>query len=175
MCQDVFIGEWVLIVVLCQNWVFLFLVDQDFLVFQIVVNLSELFVLYDVVVFENCFLLFGLGLVEEFFVIGVFEVSDLLQGFDDFDVFGIECICSLVGCCEVVCFSFDMIGLFGMQSEIWVCMVIEVWVDCMVVFLVLLGVEYVFLFENCGEVIGVMLYYLYGQIYVYFYIMLCMN
>lgn len=172
MCLDVLMGDWIMVVVNWQNWVMMFGVDVDLLVLQILGNLFEVFLCYDVVVFENWFFVFGFVFVE---VVGlVLWVDDVFQGFDDLVMFDFGCICIVVGCCEVVCFSLEYFGLFGIQFVIWVCIVIEVWVDCMVMFLCLFGIEQVFLFENCGEVIGVILLYLYGQIYVYFYVILCM-
>lgn len=79
---------------------------------------------YDVVVFENWFFsLVGVGIV----LIGVFDGDGFVF------VLG-------YGCCEVICFLVDYIGLFVGLDLVYVGLVVYVWWYCIVELMVLFGV-----------------------------------
>lgn len=72
-----------------------------------------------------------------------------------------------VGRCEVVCFTSDHVGAFSRLSPARVRTVMHAWADRTAELSELPGVEYVFVFENRGEEIGVTLAHPHGQIYGY--------
>lgn len=71
------------------------------------------------------------------------------------------------GVCEVVLYSEDHHGTLSGMSEDRIRNLIEVWADRYEALGYLDYVDYVFIFENKGEVIGVTLHHPHGQIYGY--------
>jgi len=75
-----------------------------------------------------------------------------------------------MGECEVVVYTADHVGsLTTLDEEKMYCLV-DVWVDRFRELGDREGVEYVFIFENRGEAVGVTLHHPHGQIYAYPYI-----
>lgn len=72
-----------------------------------------------------------------------------------------------VGRCEVVSFSPDHKSTFAQLGAARIQTVYEAWIDRTCALSALPGVEYVFVFENRGEEIGVTLHHPHGQIYAY--------
>ena len=102
---------------------------------------------YDVVVFENRFPSLCHG-----------DPADLLTGGD---------VQPGIGRCEVVCFSSDHDSSLSELPPDRLRTLGDAWVDRTRVLSELPGVEYVFVFENRGEEIGVTLQHPHGQIYAY--------
>jgi UDPglucose--hexose-1-phosphate uridylyltransferase len=71
------------------------------------------------------------------------------------------------GSCEVVCFTSDHTASFSQLSPERLSTVMDAWVDRTEELSKRPGVEYVFIFENRGEEIGVTLHHPHGQIYAY--------
>lgn len=71
------------------------------------------------------------------------------------------------GVCEVVLYSEDHDATLAGMSERRIRNLVEVWADRYVELGTLSFVEYVFIFENKGEAIGVTLHHPHGQIYAY--------
>jgi UDPglucose--hexose-1-phosphate uridylyltransferase len=71
------------------------------------------------------------------------------------------------GRCEVVCFTSDHDATFSSLDVARARLVIEAWADRTIELSRTPGVEHVFVFENCGEAIGVTLNHPHGQIYGY--------
>ena len=71
------------------------------------------------------------------------------------------------GVCEVVLYSDDHDATLATMSERRICELIEVWADRYEELGNLDYVDYVFIFENKGEAIGVTLHHPHGQIYGY--------
>ncbi|NOY56325.1 MAG: galactose-1-phosphate uridylyltransferase [Actinobacteria bacterium] len=72
-----------------------------------------------------------------------------------------------LGRCEVVSFTSDHEGSFATLSPRRARLVMDVWADRTTELATIPGVEYVFVFENRGEEIGVTLHHPHGQIYSY--------
>lgn len=108
---------------------------------------------YDVVVFENRFPSFSQGAPD------VPAAVDPLLG-----------VAPARGRCEVVCFTSDHTGQLADLPASRVATVLEAWVDRTRALSALPGVEYVFVFENRGQEIGVTLHHPHGQIYAYPYV-----
>ena len=102
---------------------------------------------YDVVVFENRF--------------------PSLQGVPTGEADGTGDVRPGVGRCEVVCFTSDHSSSFSQLSPERLSTVMDAWVDRIDALSQQPGVEYVFVFENRGEEIGVTLHHPHGQIYAY--------
>ena len=71
------------------------------------------------------------------------------------------------GVCEVVLYSDDHYATLAGMSEGRICNLVEVWADRYEELGSLEFVDYVFIFENKGEAIGVTLHHPHGQIYAY--------
>ena len=71
------------------------------------------------------------------------------------------------GRCEVVCFTSDHDARFSSLGVDRARLVIDAWADRTAALSRTPGVEHVFVFENCGEAIGVTLNHPHGQIYGY--------
>jgi UDPglucose--hexose-1-phosphate uridylyltransferase len=71
------------------------------------------------------------------------------------------------GRCEVLCFTSDHDASFSSLPVERARLVIDVWADRTAELSRTPGVEHVFVFENCGEAIGVTLGHPHGQIYGY--------
>lgn len=72
-----------------------------------------------------------------------------------------------LGRCEVVSFTSDHDGSFATLSPRRARLVVDVWADRTADLTTIPGIEYVFVFENRGEEIGVTLHHPHGQIYSY--------
>jgi UDPglucose--hexose-1-phosphate uridylyltransferase len=71
------------------------------------------------------------------------------------------------GRCEVVCFTSDHDTTFASLDVDRARLVVDVWADRTAELSRTPGVEHVFVFENCGEAIGVTLGHPHGQVYGY--------
>lgn len=71
------------------------------------------------------------------------------------------------GVCEVVVFTSEHDTTLAQQSVEHIHRLIQVWTHRYVELGALPGIEYVFIFENKGEVVGVTLHHPHGQIYAY--------
>ena len=71
------------------------------------------------------------------------------------------------GRCEVVCFTSDHDATFASLGVARARLVVEAWADRTAELSRTPGVEHVFVFENCGEAIGVTLDHPHGQVYGY--------
>lgn len=72
-----------------------------------------------------------------------------------------------LGRCEVVCFTSEHAQAFAELTPLRVATILEVWSERSRALMRLPDVEYVFVFENRGEEIGVTLHHPHGQIYAY--------
>jgi UDPglucose--hexose-1-phosphate uridylyltransferase len=149
MRQDPLTGEWISIAAARQDRPFL--PSDDPLAPG--TALSEVPNDYDVAVFENRSPSFGPAA-------GVADLTGL----------GLGRTAPSFGRCEVVCFSPETEGSFGLQTESRARTVIEAWADRTEFLSALPGIEQVFPFENRGEAIGVTLHHPHGQIYAYPYV-----
>ncbi len=71
------------------------------------------------------------------------------------------------GVCEVVVYTDEHEGSFGTLAEQRVDLLVEVWTDRYRALASRRDVQYVFIFENRGEAVGVTLHHPHGQIYGY--------
>lgn len=74
------------------------------------------------------------------------------------------------GECEVVVYTADHVGSLSSMDESKVRHLVDVWADRFCELGEREGIEYVFIFENRGEAVGVTLHHPHGQIYAYPYI-----
>lgn len=103
---------------------------------------------YDVVVFENRF-------------------PSLTEDLDDELIIDDERTRHGFGRCEVVCFTSDHESSLAHVDEDRIGLVLNAWVDRTAVLSGIVGIEYVFVFENRGVEIGVTMSHPHGQIYGY--------
>ncbi|GAA3758366.1 galactose-1-phosphate uridylyltransferase [Microbacterium kribbense] len=168
MRQDVLTGDWISVAAARQSRAFLPPAELDPLAPQTSTNPSEVPSRYDVAVFENRSPSFGPALAEAHR--GAPAAADPPEDLTDLARPGLGRTRTSVGRCEVVCFSPELTGSFGTQTETRARTVIEAWADRTAALSALPGVEQVFPFENRGEAIGVTLGHPHGQIYAYPYI-----
>lgn len=71
------------------------------------------------------------------------------------------------GRCEVICYTSDHDAALADLSLRRLRTIVDVWGDRTLELSHLVGVEQVFVFENCGEEIGVTLHHPHGQVYAY--------
>jgi len=105
---------------------------------------------YDIVVFENKFPSFTP------------DAPETVGGYD-----GLTPAAPGRGVCEVVLYSDDHYSTLATMPEGRIRNLVEVWADRYEELGALPFVEYVFVFENKGEAIGVTLHHPHGQIYAY--------